>query len=254
MSKGPVRPYYTEKGASTAFYDVVTAADRSLDGDVDLYAGLAPAGGTILELGAGTGRVALGLAERGFTVTGLDIAPAMLALAKEKRAKLPAGVAQRVKFVRADMTTFDLGRTFDIVICTFYALAHVPVGAAWEKVFKATAKHLVPGGVAAFHLPIPAKMGSTPPPPSRQVLLEGAPDGRSVALYVADQTMDSDTGRMDLTLKYAVSGPRGVQETFERLTLYAGDPAPFAATAGLEQVGTPLPMGVDGFVHVFRLP
>lgn len=34
------RPYYAEKGLSAAFYDLTTAADRGLDGDIDLYAAL----------------------------------------------------------------------------------------------------------------------------------------------------------------------------------------------------------------------
>ena len=72
-----VRPYYAAEGASALHYDLVNAGDPSLVGDVDIYAALAPAGASILELGAGTGRVAIPLAERGFTVTGLDIAPVM---------------------------------------------------------------------------------------------------------------------------------------------------------------------------------
>ena len=37
------RPYYAEGSLSAAFYDLVTAADATLAGDVDLYAGLVPA-------------------------------------------------------------------------------------------------------------------------------------------------------------------------------------------------------------------
>lgn len=247
------RPYYSPKGASTAFYDVVTAADASLEGDVELYAGLSPDGGSILELGAGTGRVALALAAKGYRVTGLDISQPMLDQAKAKRATLPNSTAERVKFVRADMTAFDLVRTFDAVICTFYALAHLPAGPAWSKVFAATARHLKPGGVAAFHLPVPSKMRGSPPPPDHPVLLTGTASGESLALYVVSQTMDEDIGKMDLLLRYAVNGPRGMKETLERLTLYAGDPEPFAAASGLRPYRDPAPLGDDGFVHTFTL-
>ncbi len=64
------RRYYSDKGLTATVYDVVTALDPTLAGDIDLYAGLAPAGGHILELGAGTGRVSIALAEKGFRVTG----------------------------------------------------------------------------------------------------------------------------------------------------------------------------------------
>src|SRR5882724_778740 len=124
----PTRPYYAERGLSAAFYDTVTAADAHLKGDVEIYAGLAPAGGSFLELGCGTGRLAFALAERGFTVTGVDIAPAMLAQAAAKQADAEPELARRVEFKRADMTVLDLKRTFDAVICPYFTLAHVPRG------------------------------------------------------------------------------------------------------------------------------
>jgi len=124
------RPYYAERGLSAAFYDTVTAADPRLPGDLDIYAGLAPQGGTILELGAGTGRLAFGLAARGFSVVGIEIAPAMLAQASAKRAELDPAVAARVELKRADMTALDLKRTFDLVVCPYFTLSHVPRGLA----------------------------------------------------------------------------------------------------------------------------
>lgn len=251
MSQPPVRPYYTDKGASTAFYDLVTEADRSIDGDIDTYAGLVPPGGTVLELGAGTGRIALALAQRGFRVTGVDIAPAMLARARVKRAGLGPEVADRVKFVKADMTAFDLGRTFDAVICTFYTLAHLPPGPRWERTFKAIRRHLAPGGVAAVHLPLEAQMAATPPPPENPVLLRHAPDGQSLVLYVDSKTFSGE-GRMDLVLRYVVSGPRGVRENLERLTYFHCDPDPFALEAGLRPGGDPVDMGSAGLIHLYR--
>src|ERR1700759_3927380 len=103
------RPYYAEKALSAAFYDVVTAADARLQGDLDIYARLAPPEGTILELGCGTGRLTFALAERGWPVVGGDIAPGMLAQPAAKQADLPGTVAARVQLKRADMTALDLG-------------------------------------------------------------------------------------------------------------------------------------------------
>ncbi|MGL5114073.1 MAG: class I SAM-dependent methyltransferase [Beijerinckiaceae bacterium] len=251
MIKSPVRPYYSVNGASTAFYDLVTEADKSIAGDIDVYAGLVPLGGTVLELGAGTGRIALSLAQRGFWVTGLDIAPAMLAKAKVKRAGLCTEVAERVKFVKADMTAFNLGRTFDAVICTFYTMAHLPPGPRWERTFKAISRHLAPGGVAAVHLPLKAQMGATPPPPTKPVMLQPAPEGKLLALYVDSQTLSND-GRMDQVLRYILSGPRGVEESLERYTLFHGDPDPFALEAGLRPSRHPVDMGIAGVIHLYR--
>src|SRR4051794_30468374 len=107
-----VRAYYSEGGASAAFYDVITAADVALTGDVERYASLVPPGGSVLELGSGTGRVARQLAENGFEVVGLELSAAMLDQAERRR---PANL--RLAYVAADMRQFDLGRTFDAVIC-----------------------------------------------------------------------------------------------------------------------------------------
>jgi 2-polyprenyl-3-methyl-5-hydroxy-6-metoxy-1,4-benzoquinol methylase len=69
------RPYYSAKGLSAAYYDQITALDPSVRGDVDIYARLSPPGGSVLELGAGTGRVSIALAERGISVLGIDRPP-----------------------------------------------------------------------------------------------------------------------------------------------------------------------------------
>ena len=65
----------------------------------------------MLELGPGTGRLTFALAERGLRVTGVEIAPAMLAQAAAKRAELEPEVAARVELRRGDMTSLDLKRT-----------------------------------------------------------------------------------------------------------------------------------------------
>src|SRR5689334_5217528 len=102
-----VRPYYADQSLSAAFYEVVTAADRQLAGDIEVYAGLAAAASSVLELGAGAGRVAFALAERGFAVTGVDLAPAMLAKARARQAVAPAAVAGQLNFRQGDMTALD---------------------------------------------------------------------------------------------------------------------------------------------------
>lgn len=140
----------------------------------------------------------------------------------------------------------------NVVVCTFYALAHLPVGAAWKNTFRAVAKHLKPGGRAAFHLPVAHKMGAIPPPPDQSVLLQSTEDGRTLALYVAEQTLREKLGRMDLTLRYPVSGPGGQSDSLERLTLYTGDPAPFAAAVGLKYAEPPIDLGGVGLVHIFE--
>jgi SAM-dependent methyltransferase len=248
------RPYYTDRGASAAYYDLLTSVDKALVGDLEVYAGLLPAHASVLELGAGTGRIAQGLAERGFRLVGLDIAPAMLAQAEAKRLMAPAEVSERLRYIRGDMTSFELGETFDAVLCTFYALAHLPRGAAWANTFRSVAKHLKPGGVAAFHLPVGEKMAIAPPAADQPVFRQPAGDGRTLTLYVNSQTMNPKIGRMDLVLDYAISGADGVEQSRsrERLTLYSGDPDPFAIAAGFERAQEPTGLGEVGAVYIYR--
>src|SRR5690606_8801449 len=101
------------RSLSARFYDVVTDADTRLGGDVDIYAALAPDGGSVLELGAGTGRVTFALAERGRCVVGVDLSPAMLEKAAARLAQAPPEIAGRLAFRQGDMTALDLKRTFD---------------------------------------------------------------------------------------------------------------------------------------------
>jgi SAM-dependent methyltransferase len=249
-----VRPYYGEKGLSAAFYDTVTAADVRLEGDVDVYARLAPSHGSILELGVGTGRLAFALAEMGFTVTGIDIAPAMLAQATAKLAELPSAVAGRIELKRGDMTALDLRRQFDLVICPYFTLAHVPRGQAWKNTFATAAKHLKSGGLAAFHLPLTEIMKLPGPAnPDLPVLDEPTPTGGRLRLYVREREYREEVGRLDQVIEYVELDARGqvLRASPERLTYYMTDPAPLAAPCGLTADRDPIPLGGVGEVHVF---
>ena len=72
-----------------------------------------PPGGSILDVGCGTGRHSIGLARRGFEVTGLDLSAGMLSVAADEALK--AGVD--VRWIRADASRFSFRREFDAAIC-----------------------------------------------------------------------------------------------------------------------------------------
>jgi SAM-dependent methyltransferase len=248
------RPYYADKSLSAAFYDVVTAADARLEGDLDIYAGLAPAGASILELGAGAGRVAFALAARGFQVTGVEIAPSMLSQAQARLAALPPEIAGRVELRRGDMTALDLKRPFDLVLCTYFTLAHVPAGAAWRNTFATAARHLRPGGLAAFHLPLADIMRLPAPPREAVVLDQPLEGGGRLQLHILERTFREGVGRLDQVVEYVERDARGavVRRSPERLTYYVADPEPLAAAAGLTRDRAPIPLGGVGEIWVFR--
>jgi len=247
------RAYYAPGALSASFYDLVTASDASIEGDVAIYAALAPPGSAVLELGCGTGRIAFALAEQGLSVTGIDIAPAMLNQAKSRLATAAEEVKARVEFRLGDLTSLDLKRRFEAVICPFYTLAHLPAGAAWRNAFQTMAKHLSPEGRCAVHLPLGALMRSPAPPKHLPALDRPTPDGGRLQIFVLDRKYKEPIGRFDQLVEYVeldrAGGP--IRRSTERLTYYDADPQPFAEAAGLKREGAPLALGDTGHVHVF---
>ena len=250
-----VRPYYADQSLSAAFYDVVTAADRHLTGDVEAYAALAPAGGDVLELGAGAGRVAFALAARGLNVTGVDISAPMLAQARARLAEAPPDIAARLSFRLGDMTSFDLKRTFDLVVAAYFTLAHLPAGAAWRNAFAVMARHLAPGGYAAVHLPL-VEMMRLPPPadPAALALDQPLAEGRRLQLHVRERRFREEIGRLDQVVEYVERDAAGqvLRRSPERLTLYMADPIAPAEAAGFTLDRPPQRLGAAGDIWTFR--
>jgi SAM-dependent methyltransferase len=249
-----VRPYYADHALSAIFYDVVTAADTNLSGDIGHYAGLAPVGGAVLELGAGAGRVAFALAESGFSVTGIDLSPAMLARARARLAMAPAELAERLEFRLGDMTALDLKRSFALVVCAYFTLAHVPAGAAWRNAFTVMARHLKPGGRAAVHLPLIDLMRLPGPAnPDVPVLDQPLAGGGRLQLHVRERRFREEIGRLDQVIEYVERDAAGgvLRRSPERLTYYMTDPVPLAAAAGLALDRPPVRLGGVGDLWVF---
>jgi SAM-dependent methyltransferase len=132
----------TDYAAFSPFYDRIIG-DRSeevaqLLGYIEKYR---PSATSLLELGCGTGALLAGLAGT-LEVTGIDRSPEMLAIAADR---LPSA-----RLVRADMTTFSLGVRYDVVICMFDTLNHVPTFPGWKSVFTRVHEHLADDGLFIF--------------------------------------------------------------------------------------------------------
>ena len=96
---------------------------------------------SLLELGCGTGALLAGLTP-GLAVTGIDRSPQMLAQAAES--------APAATLVQADMTDFRLPARFDVAICMFDTLNHVPSFDGWLSLFSRVHEHLADGGLFIF--------------------------------------------------------------------------------------------------------
>lgn len=115
--------------------------------DLPLWRELAEAcGGPVLDMGCGTGRVALDLAAHGHAVTGLDLDAALLETLRERAGDLS------VETVVADARRFDLGRRFPLAIAPMQTVQLLG-GPRGRADFLARARaHLEPGGTLAMAL------------------------------------------------------------------------------------------------------
>ncbi|MEZ4676477.1 MAG: methyltransferase domain-containing protein [Caldilineaceae bacterium] len=108
-------------------------------------------GDPILELGCGTGRVLVPLAEQGYTITGVDISPALLDLAHSKTQNIPH--AARISLVEADLRTFDLPhKDFTFAFCTSNTLMHLNTQEDQLAVLQNAHRHLRPNGLLLIDL------------------------------------------------------------------------------------------------------
>lgn len=139
-----------------ALYDYEYRRRRA---DVTFYRELARregAGRPILDLGAGTGRLAIPLARDGHRVVALDQAPAMLERLRQRVEQAPGVVAGRIETARGDLRTFDLGkRRFGLAIAAFNVVEHLYTRVELGAFLARVAAHLEPGGTFAFDVQMP---------------------------------------------------------------------------------------------------
>jgi SAM-dependent methyltransferase len=146
------------------WYDLFRAAEGA-DAlpSVPFFAGLAPSGGSALEIGPGTGRITLAVAERAAVVWCLERSPTMRAVLLAKLAERP-DLWGRVTVLPGSAPTFRLGRRFDYIYLAG-VLEHVPASDR-SLLFAAVAEHLVPGGIVAMDMVL---MLPAPDEPEREL-------------------------------------------------------------------------------------
>jgi len=141
------------------------------EGDLALWRELAAAaGGPVLDLGCGTGRVALDLARQGHRVRGLDLDPELVAAfnARASATGLPAEAR------RGDARAFSIGERFATVLAPMQLLQVLDSQAERVACLRCAAGHLLPGGGIAVAIVdgLPAEAAEEGPPP--------LPDAREV--------------------------------------------------------------------------
>ncbi len=115
---------YKEYAFVADLYDYVSPYHERPDVDFFVEAAV-DAGGPVLEVGCGTGRILIPTARAGVRITGFDLSPHMLAVCRRKLAEEPEEVQQRVDLVEGDMRSFDLGRKYRLITLPFRPFQHL---------------------------------------------------------------------------------------------------------------------------------
>jgi len=128
------------------FYDLFGSKN-----DLEFYKELAlQSRGKALELGVGTARVAITLAQAGVAVVGIDNSVHMLKVAREKLAKEPEAVRRRVILKKGDMRNFDLKQAFSLIYIPASAFDSNITVEDRKRTLTCIYKHLKKGGTFAF--------------------------------------------------------------------------------------------------------
>jgi SAM-dependent methyltransferase len=134
----------------------------SYEADLSLWEQLAERReGTVLELGCGTGRVALHLARRGHPVVGLDHDPELLAVLESRGAQLP------VSALKADARAFEVPEPVSLVLAPTHLLQLLADSGERAECLRCIAAALRPGGLLAAVIieAMPEPDGAPPPLP-----------------------------------------------------------------------------------------
>lgn len=144
-------------------------------GDVAFYRTLAEqAGGPVLEIGCGTGRLTIPMARAGAAVWGVDSSAAMLDRLTRRLEREPAAVRERITLIHGDALGLELGvdrGAFPLVLLPFNLLMLQPGAGAAERLLTVAVACLAPGGRLALDVMNPlvlsaaAERSGIPSPP-----------------------------------------------------------------------------------------
>lgn len=136
--------------ATYASYYNLLYQDKDYDAEVQYLVSLlsrhSPGARRLLNLGCGTGRHDLLLAQRGFQATGVDLSEEMLTIARDQAER----AQQAVNFFHGDARSIRLEQSFDAVLALFHVMSYQITNDDLLAVLRTAWSHLDPGGVFLF--------------------------------------------------------------------------------------------------------
>ena len=215
--------FYSRSGLHVDTYDALYGAAPGGD-EVAFYRRLAESvGGPVLEVGAGTGRVALPLAAAGVTVVGLDRSKAMLAIAERRRRALPLDVRRRLRFIEGDMTDLRLRRRFGVVFAAGRVFMFLTDPAAQRAALAGIRRHLRPGGLVVIDVfdPLLDRCAPVDWPPEERGVVQHPETGNRVRITAISRTNEPLEQRLTERWRFTEldDADHVVREEYEDLVL-----------------------------------
>ncbi|HEU5330872.1 MAG TPA: class I SAM-dependent methyltransferase [Thermomicrobiales bacterium] len=202
-------------------YDLELAAQRV--GDVDFWTAVLrrEQPRRVLELGCGTGRLTVALAElgcaQGFRVLGLDREPRMLVRALDRWRAAPTGVREALQFVVGDLRQLPLRGWFDVVLLPYGTAHHLAALDDQLATWHAIRRLIAPQGLFAVDVCAPdlALLARARERTDRaEDLVARGDDGRELRRNVA-VTYDAATQQALFDYAYVVQQPDGARHAYQ---------------------------------------
>jgi SAM-dependent methyltransferase len=206
----------------SAAYDLLYA-EKDYDAECELLERIFQSSGrlvkTVLDLGCGTGAHAVRLAQRGYSVTGVDASAEMLQAARDRVA---ATGSADVDLVQGDVRTFRSGRTFDAVVCMFAVLGYQTTDQDVEQALATVRRHLAPGGPFVFDVWYGPAVQATGPESRSRVIetTDGELERQASAVLDPDNHVCTVTYRLTVRRK---GRPDGLTDEVHRMRYFFTD-------------------------------
>ncbi len=131
------------------FAEIYDLTHGDKDDDLPLYLEFARnSGSPVLEIGCGSGRVTLALAQAGFQIYGIDLSENMLTIARYKINQQSKEIQNRIHLYQQDMCELNIpGKTFPLALMPYGEFAHVLERERQEAALRAAYRHIQPNGI-----------------------------------------------------------------------------------------------------------
>jgi SAM-dependent methyltransferase len=204
---------------------------------IDLIESRAVHAKKVLDVGCGTGRHAVLMAQAGFHVYGVDRSAEMLEIASGRKVSTESGNGGSLKFSCCDIVSMQLGQLFDVAVSLFHVMNYLTAPGAFLNALRTIRSHLEPGGLFIFDTWFgPAVVNEAPETRVRRIEV-----GDTRIIRIAEPEHSKDQQRVDVNYQLLVlKGEDGSYEEFsechEMKYLFADEIEHSLANAGFDRV------------------